>query len=276
MNKDIRVLIVEDDPYALDLMSLLLTRDWRTRVVGEISNAAHLKDYLANTDPRLDVVVLDTEIPGAPQLPFEWAAMIEAMPASPAILYTATQRTHAALERVASHGRGGVVLKNELLYALASAIALVARGDCVVTPGVLSLTPPENLPSNCYILDGRKRWSAFTSREKEIIRLAMIFNLSIRDMSDELVLSSGWVSEIISTIYTKLGLREILSGQIALEDCFDDERVLTRCREIVRRSNTRNKTHKAPWMSTLAFHLLTTPEIKRVTTVPQKVPPETS
>ena len=38
MAKDIQVLIIEDDPYARDLMTLLLTRDWRTHVIGEIAN----------------------------------------------------------------------------------------------------------------------------------------------------------------------------------------------------------------------------------------------
>ena len=42
MPKDIRVLIVEDDPYARDMMSLGLTRDWRTRVVGEVPNKGDL------------------------------------------------------------------------------------------------------------------------------------------------------------------------------------------------------------------------------------------
>ena len=40
MAKDIQVLIIEDDPYARDLMTLLLTRDWRTHVIGEIADLA--------------------------------------------------------------------------------------------------------------------------------------------------------------------------------------------------------------------------------------------
>ena len=45
MAKDIQVLIIEDDPYARDLMALLLTRDWRTRVIGEIANEHELRDF---------------------------------------------------------------------------------------------------------------------------------------------------------------------------------------------------------------------------------------
>jgi hypothetical protein len=38
MQKELNVIIVEDDPYARDFMSMLLRRDWRTQVVGEFSS----------------------------------------------------------------------------------------------------------------------------------------------------------------------------------------------------------------------------------------------
>ena len=73
MQKDIRVLIVEDDPYARDLMSLLLTRDWRTRVIGEASGKQELIEFLDQPQTNVDILILDTEIPGEPELAFELA-----------------------------------------------------------------------------------------------------------------------------------------------------------------------------------------------------------
>ncbi len=265
MHKDIRVLIVEDDPFARDLMSLLLTRDWRTRVVGEVTSKKGLADFVAQGDSKIDVVVLDTEIPGEPILPFELAAMTQQMSKSPVILYTATKAAIEPVGQLLKAGCGGYVLKSELLYALASAVADVQKGHCVITPGIRTVVEEASLPSGIRIMDGRKQWSAFTPREQEVIRLAMIFNLAIRDMADELVLSQGWVSEVVSTIYMKLGLREILTGEAALEDYFSDEAVLEHCREITKRGEAveaGRKLRKAPWMSTLAFHLLTIPDVK--------------
>jgi len=224
-----------------------------------------LTDFLAQRDAKVDVVVLDTEIPGAPILPFELAAMTQEMSTSPVILYTATKASREPLTQVLKAGRGGYILKGELLYALASAVADIHKGHLVITPGVRNLVDEVSLPSGLRIMDGRKQWSAFTPREKEVIRLAMIFNLAIRDMADELVLSPGWVSELVSTIYMKLGLREILTGETALENYFTDEAVLEHCREITKRGEAvegERKLRKAPWMSTLAFHLLTIPEVK--------------
>lgn len=267
MAKDIRVLIVEDDPYAGDLMALLLTRDWRTRVVGEVTNQSELVAFLAQPGGRVDTVVLDTEMPGAPDLPFELAALTEQMPDPPAVLFTGTQSSPRPLNWMINRQRGGYVMKNELFYALASAVSVAAAGHCVITPGVQNARAQADLPVGSYILDGRRQWTAFTPREREIIRLAMIFNLAIRDMADELVLSPGWVSEIVSTIYMKLGLRGILTGEAILEDYFDDEIVLVHCREITQRGKSgsdEKKLRKAPWMSTLAFHLLTIPESHRI------------
>ena len=53
MQKDIRVLIVEDDPYARDLMALLLTRDWRTQVIGELGKKEEVIDFLHRPDGLL-------------------------------------------------------------------------------------------------------------------------------------------------------------------------------------------------------------------------------
>ena len=267
MAKDIRVLIIEDDPYAQDLMSLLLTRDWRTRVVGEVSDKAELEEFLTQGDSRIDVVVIDTEMPGKPELPFELAAMTQRLTSHPKVLYTATKSAREPVEKIIQAECGGYVLKNELFYALGTAVSLVANGHCVITPGIQGIVLGFDYPRGMRVLDGRKQWAAFTPREREIIRLAMIFNLAIRDMADELVLSPGWVSEVVSMIYLKLGLREILTGETALEDYFTDENVLAHCRAITRRGEAsagEKKLRKAPWMSTLAFHLLTIPEVEAI------------
>ena len=70
-----------------------------------------------------------------------------------------------------------------------------------------------------------------------------------------------------SGVYKKLGLREILTGEIPLDMYFTDEAVLAHIQQIVRRPKTDQpgeKMRKAPWMSTLAFHMLTMPEITEI------------
>jgi DNA-binding NarL/FixJ family response regulator len=264
MAKDIRVLIIEDDPYARDLMSLLLTRDWRTRVVGEVADEGDLVLFLRDEMQKVDVVILDTEMPGEPGIPARLAALSKGMVVPPRILYTGIKPNRLILEQVMSGGCTGYILKQEVLYSLGFAVALAARGNCVITPGIQEAAQRFAFSNGTIVLDGRRLTSSFSRRENELIRLSIIFNLAIRDIADELVLGAGWVSEIVSTIYKKLGLREILTGEIPLDMYFTNEAVLNHCKEIITRAGSRNpdgNLRKAPWMSTLAFHLLTVPEV---------------
>ncbi|MFN2235874.1 MAG: response regulator [Anaerolineales bacterium] len=266
MAKDIQVLIIEDDPYARDLMTLLLTRDWRTHVIGEIADQHDLRNFIDEFHPPVDVAIVDTEIPGEPDLPFILTEILSQLPKKPAILYTGTQPNGHILDRLVQIGFGGYVIKKELLYALGSAVAAVARGNCIVTPGVYAIASRYAISKEAYIYRGSRIEDLFTRRESELVRLALIFNLSIRDMADELVLSPEWVSEVVSGVYKKLGLREILSGEVPLEEYFSDPAVLERCQEITQRTQTTladGRLRKAPWMSTLAFHILTRPRIER-------------
>jgi DNA-binding NarL/FixJ family response regulator len=264
MPKDIRVLIIEDDPYARDLMSLLLTRDWRTRVVGEVNGEAELNLFLSDEMQKVDVVILDTEIPGDPGIPEKLAQLTQEMPNPPRILYTGTLANRDFLEKITNECCNGYILKQDILYALGAAVALTASGNYVITPGIMQSAGRYAFPNGTLILDGRRLTTQFSRREKELIRLGIIFNLAIRDIADELVLGAGWVSEIISTIYRKLGVREILTGEVPLDMYFTNETVLEHCKEITKRAMSKpkgGKLRKAPWMSTLAFHLLTVPDI---------------
>jgi len=264
MPKDIRVLIFEDDPYARDLMSLLLTRDWRTRVIGEVTTEGELTRFLEDEMQKVDVIILDTEIPGDTGLPLSMASKTKKLPHSPKILFTGTLANRDVLEQIMEGGGCGYILKQDILYALGTVVALIASGSCVVSPGIQQIAGRYALPDGTLVLDGRKHTTNFSRRENELIRLGIIFNLAIRDIADELVLGAGWVSEIISTIYRKLGVRDILTGEIPLDLYFTDEAVLVHCKEITKRASSNQpggKLRKAPWMSTLAFHLLTVPEI---------------
>jgi len=115
-------------------------------------------------------------------------------------------------------------------------------------------------------LDGRPPVANFTHREKDVARLGLLFNLPQRDIADELVVSTDFVAETMSQLYEKLGVHELLSGETPLEQIFDDERLVARFRDILERSEcyaNGKAGRKAPWMPTIAFHLLTAPEIEK-------------
>jgi DNA-binding NarL/FixJ family response regulator len=221
--KSIHVLIVEDDPYARDMMSMLLARDWRTRVVGELHTRQQVQEFFSHLDHRVDVVLMDTEFPQHELLPLQIAQMLERLENSPVTVY---------------------------------------MGKIVLSPSAAEAAAGLDLPRQAHVLAGRSLEAEFPQRMSEILRLGLLFNLSQRDIADELVLSQNWVAEAISSAYQRLGLQEILSGEVELEDYFQDKIVLERGKAILQRparSPKGRRIRKAPWMATLAFHLLTRP-----------------
>jgi DNA-binding NarL/FixJ family response regulator len=111
-------------------------------------------------------------------------------------------------------------------------------------------------------MDGTMPVANFTSREQDLTRLGLLFNLAQRDIADDLIISTDFVAEVMGHVYDKLGVREILDGEKDLEIFFQDEKLKERCHEILEQyaSNGSRAGRKAPGMSTLAFHLLTVPE----------------
>jgi len=272
MLKDIHVIIVEDDPYARDFMSMLLRREWRTRVVGEYgsSEGAELQHALHQFASPVDVLVVDTEVPSDEQWPARVAHIVRSLPEPPAILYTCTYPEVRALSHALETHSGGYVCKEEIRYGLASAISAAAQGKFVITPGVQRIADQMELPEHTQVMDGTIPVATFTPRESELSRLGLLFNLSQRDIADDLVVSSDFVAEVMGQVYEKLGLRDILSGEKPLEEYFQDEMLIARCRSVLEKSGLNSKpqapkaTHKAPWMPTIAFHLLTRPDVEEM------------
>lgn len=264
MQKELNVIIVEDDPYARDFMSILLRRDWRTRVVGEYSSLSgmELKQALRSPSAHVDILLLDTEVANDENWPAKVVQMTRVLPRPPLIVFTCTSPEPHILERILQAKGGGYIAKSEILYALATAITGAAKGQFVITPGVLIVAGRLELPKDTLIMDGTMPAANFSSREKDLTRLGILFNLPQRDIADDLIISTDFVAEVMGHIYEKLGVREILDGEKGLESFFQDEKVQERCRGILQQyeANGSRTGRKAPGMSTLAFHLLTVPE----------------
>src|SRR5512138_2951552 len=218
MQKELNVIIVEDDPYARDFMAILLRRDWRTRVVGEFSSLSAMELKQALRSPSaVDVLLLDTEVANDEAWPAKVVQMTRLLPRPPLIVFTCTSPEPHILERILSARGGGYIAKNEILYALATAITAAAKGQFVITPGVLIVAGRLDLPEQTLIMDGTMPVANFTAREKDLTRLGLLFNLAQRDIADDLIISTDFVAEVIGQVYDKLGVREILDGEKRLE-----------------------------------------------------------
>lgn len=262
MPKDIRVLVVSEDPFTRNWMTFLLVRDWRTRVVGEVAGKAELQAFLKSNNERIDMVLLDTDR-------HEDNGWLEQLPESLSV-----QRFPPVILGIGLHGDGrvlhqmshrlyvGYVLKDEIRYSLAWAAGLAAGGHWVMTPGVEPLLANAgfDLPGKHLVLDGRTLMYDFTESEARVARLAFLFSVERRDLADELKISKAWSYGVVSGIYDKLGMEAIIAGQVdPTEYLGDNPLVLAHLKEIVQRLG---HSKKAQDMETLAFHLLTMPDIR--------------
>lgn len=272
MKRDIRVMLVEDDLYARDLMGLLLRRDWRTQVVAETGDMGAVAGLLAKN--KVDLILLDAEHPSDPR----WAARIldgiKAVKNPPKIILTGTRPDAATLQTLKSAVYTGYLVKGEIAYSLAWAVALAAEGSWVITPGVETLAAASAFafPRPPVVLDGVRPVTPFTPREAEIARLAILFNLPRRDLADELTKSPSTIFESVSQVYEKLGLWDILDGEVDPAVYFaGHDLVLAHFKDSLAeiwpdkqaRPSKQPETpgRKGHDKDTLAFHLLTIPEI---------------
>jgi DNA-binding NarL/FixJ family response regulator len=217
MAKKIRVLIVEDDRYALEMMSLLLRCDWRTQVIGKIAQMAARPEQLQAF--QADLILVGGDGPEQVDRLSGILEQIHTIHPQSKIVYAARQVSPALLGRFAAPGFFGCLLKAEIAYSLVWALVLAARGEWVITPGlnILAREQQFSFQHQPIILDGTQPIAGLTAAEAESARQAYLFSISSRWLKS--LGSSG--EEIPNALqvhmqraYRELGMQAILRGEI--------------------------------------------------------------
>ena len=117
--------------------------------------------------------------------------------------------------------------------------------------GFFSTKPERIIKSRVY--------PGMTERQSEIARLAIIFSVGRRDLADELKISDQWSYGVVSELYEKLGLNELAHDKDdILAYLENDAMIKIHIDEILAELGN---SKKARDLETLAFHILTLPEI---------------
>ncbi|MHC1733391.1 MAG: hypothetical protein AB9888_15340 [Bacteroidales bacterium] len=268
MMKEIRVLLVEDDFYAINCMEMLLRRDWRTKVVGQVNSPAELTLALEDIHKhfeRVDLILIDTDISHDPV----WLANVLHSLAkhSPktAILFTGVAPNAQITKLFMLPNFAGYILKSEIRYSLVWAVCLIAERHIVITPGVCALIDAKNkLPPGTLILDGRIPIAGFSKLEEKRLRMAIIFSMERHEFADEEEISENFSYSVVSALYEKLGLNDIFRGEVKPELYFGDHPVVMSHIKQTLEHLEQSKSKKAKNQETLAFHLLTLPNIEEI------------
>lgn len=259
---EFQIAIVEADPFARNWMALLAARDWRTRLAGEFDRPQKIIPLLHTKATYIDLILLDTDNPaGEASIP-QILEAVSGLQHPPAILCTGIQANPDVLSHLLNPCFVGYILKNEISYSLAWAIDIALMGKWVVTEGVRSLASDIRfpLPHPCVIMDGRKTLqSTLSKHQSDVSRLAFLFSMERRELADELGIVEDWSYGLVSQIYEQLGVKDILNDDEVLHSYFGDQPLILS--HIEKIHSARKNSVKAHDLETLAFHIITMPEM---------------
>lgn len=204
-----RVLVVDDDFYALEALKLLILRDERTRLWGGADSVERALTLLASAEkPGPDVILLDVrfgsdERAGIDALP----AIAEAAPEAK-ILVTSVLRSEEIVRQAIAAGADGYVWKNESGSGIASAVVGVVEGRFVLTPSIAELVlgrAAELQRFAAEVLPEEPGYADLTSGLKKTMYLFCLCGMSVKEIAAELQLSPATISSRIKTAYSVLG-----------------------------------------------------------------------
>lgn len=198
----IRVCVVDDQTLVRQGICTLLGLVEGIEVVGEAEDGQQALGVVPRTKP--DVVLLDLRMPVKDGL--EVLEELKALGALPPTIILTTFDDDALVLAGLRAGARGFLLKDVSLERLAQAIRTVASGGTMVQPGLTDrilragLQPGWTFPS----LDPH---DPLTPRETEVLRL-MAGGYTNREIADALSTAEGTVKNQISSILSKLGVRD--------------------------------------------------------------------
>lgn len=197
----IRVAIVDDHSLVRAGFRLILESEEDLTVVGEGDDGG---DVLALAErSNAHVVLMDVEMPRVNGITAT-RQLVESGLDVRVLIVTTFDRDDYVFDALAA-GASGFVLKNAPPEQLVEAIRVVAAGDALLSPAVTrrviesyvrsppSLPPPE--------------LERLTERENEILRL-LASGKSNAELAEELYVSEGTIKTHVSSVLTKLGLRD--------------------------------------------------------------------
>ena len=215
----ITVMVVDDHPMWREGVA----RDLTEAGFDVVATAANGTDALTRaTAVRPRVVVLDLQIP-APNGAEVTARLVKDDPTVRVLILSASGEQEDVLEAVKA-GATGYLVKSASRTELLSAVARVAEGDTVFTPGLAGLVLGEyRRLSDTPAASADPDTPRLTDRETEVLRL-VAKGLSYKQIAERLFLSHRTVQNHVQNTLRKLQLHNrVQLVRYAIEQGLDDE-----------------------------------------------------
>ena len=199
----IGVLLADDQAMVRAGFRMILESDPGVAVVGEAANGEQAVDSARRLRP--DVVLMDIQMPGGDGLEATRRIAADDDLRCRVVILTTFERDDYVFEALQA-GASGFLLKNAPPEELLRAVRVVAAGDALLAPSVTRRII-EQFARRPVRPELGTKLEALTQREREVLTM-LARGRSNAELAAELYVSEGTVKTHVSSLLSKLGLRD--------------------------------------------------------------------
>jgi DNA-binding NarL/FixJ family response regulator len=197
MNKQIRVLIVDDHTLFRESLSRLLEADTECKIVGACASVEEALKIVARE--QIDLVLLDYDLGEHPGTQFLNRCKKSGF--SGPVLMVTGGISDVVMLRSLDNGASGVFLKSSPLAELIQAIRRVMQGETWIDPGLVRV-----LIAGARQNSGETNRDSLSARERSVLRY-VFEGLSNKEIGQQLGISEGSVKAALQQLFTRTGVR---------------------------------------------------------------------
>jgi DNA-binding NarL/FixJ family response regulator len=205
----VRVVLVDDQALIRTGFKMILESEDDIEVVGEASDGEQAITMTRSVRP--DVVLMDVQMPTMDGLEATGRIVRDANVPSRIVILTTFERDDYVFEALRA-GASGFLLKNAPSEELVHAVRVVAAGDALLAPSVTRKVI-EGFVRRPAHRSNEVELRRLTERETEILQL-LATGKSNSELAAHLFVGEGTVKSHVSSVLTKLGLRDRMQAVI--------------------------------------------------------------
>ena len=197
MNRQTRVLIVDDHTLFRESLSRLLESETDCRIVGTCASVDDALKIIRHD--KIDLVMLDYDLGEQPGTQLLSEAKRNGFEGR--ILMVTGGMSDSTMLRALDNGASGIFLKNSPLAELIQAIRRVIMGEIWVDPALMKSI----LAGTRRLNEGAPRESLST-RERKVLRF-VFEGLSNKEIGQQLSISEGSIKATLQQLFARTGVR---------------------------------------------------------------------
>jgi two-component system nitrate/nitrite response regulator NarL len=196
MDKQLRVLIVDDHTLFRESLSRLLEADTECRIVGACASVREALHIVSKE--QIDIVLLDYDLGEEPGTYFLDES--RRLGFAGQVLMVTGGMSDEVMLRALDHGASGIFLKNSPLAELIQAIHRVVQGETWIDSGMVK----------ALIAGARRQGAAkqesLSDRERNVLR-CVFEGLANKEIGQQLGISEGSVKAALQQLFGRTGVR---------------------------------------------------------------------